>query len=705
MLSIKSKLGCFIGVQYFRPPNPPTKFWEKDIKNIRNLGFKVIRTWLYWSKVNPRPRKWDFNIYDRFVEIAHRNGLKVLIQLVPESPPQYILSKYSYAYYMNENGQIVKPYALGMVSIGGYPGLNPDMPEVRKLIEKFFIKTVSHYSGIDVHLYDVWNELMPHYRIPALLYNPSTQDRFRKWLKKKYGNIDSLNDAWGGSTYTDWSQIEMPLKGNYANMLDLHLFHRHWIREELKWRVKLVKKIDDEAICLSHTAGGLATVTKTPYNIWDLAEIVDIWGTSDYEIDFYRAALLHNLIRSSCNGGEWWLSEQTGGRTWTLFGEKHRSKTFIVQKMVQAISYGAKGNIIWQYRPEIFGQESPNFGLVFEDGTYTERTKAVSSLAKKLEKYSYIFDNLRFDKPDVGIVFDWRIRSLEYTAFNDPGKFSERELLGWHSLLTDISIDVSILSVENIVEKGIDKNIRLLIIPLLIQDMENIMEKLGLGTKATRPEHIQKLIDRKYVIRKSNRLHLTELGYKIRPVDEVIKPLYDNTKSIILGFRIKLFLKDRHHQIVYSRLYRDEIYRDRLKLICDLRDRLLRYPIKIASLYNTGDGYTFVIKIAGAGKTMYDSILTELNFKDLESYLDFKIVTIRIPDNYLNEKYLDLAYISNASLFLKTLASHNLEFDILYYNVISNEALIISKKEIPDTYRKYILKYARIINGVYKLVI
>ena len=478
MLSIKSKLGCFIGVQYFRPPNPPTKFWEKDIKNIRNLGFKVIRTWLYWSKVNPRPRKWDFNIYDRFVEIAHRNGLKVLIQLVPESPPQYILSKYSYAYYMNENGQIVKPYALGMVSIGGYPGLNPDMPEVRKLIEKFFIKTVSHYSEIDVHLYDVWNELMPHYRIPALLYNPSTQDRFRKWLKKKYGNIDSLNDAWGGSTYTDWSQIEMPLKGNYANMLDLHLFHRHWIREELKWRVKLVKKIDDEAICLSHAAGGLATVTKTPYNIWDLAEIVDIWGTSDYEIDFYRAALLHNLIRSSCNGGEWWLSEQTGGRTWTLFGEKHGSKTFIVQKMVQAISYGAKGNIIWQYRPEIFGQESPNFGLVFEDGTYTERTKAVSSLAKKLEKYSYIFDNLRFDKPDVGIVFDWRIRSLEYTAFNDPGKFSEKELFGWHSLLTDIGVDVSILSVENIVEKGIDKNIRLLIIPLLIQDMENIVEKL-----------------------------------------------------------------------------------------------------------------------------------------------------------------------------------------------------------------------------------
>ncbi len=50
------------------------------------------------------------------------------------------------------------------------------------------------------------------------------------------------------------------------------------------------------------------------------------------------------------------------------------------------------------------------------------------------------------------------------------------------------------------------------------------MERLGLGTKATRPEHIQKLISRKYVVRKKGRLYLTELGYKICEFLEKIWP-------------------------------------------------------------------------------------------------------------------------------------------------------------------------------------
>ena len=50
------------------------------------------------------------------------------------------------------------------------------------------------------------------------------------------------------------------------------------------------------------------------------------------------------------------------------------------------------------------------------------------------------------------------------------------------------------------------------------------MERLGLGTKSTRSEHIQKLVSRRYVIRKGNRLHVTELGYKICEFLEKIWP-------------------------------------------------------------------------------------------------------------------------------------------------------------------------------------
>ncbi len=50
------------------------------------------------------------------------------------------------------------------------------------------------------------------------------------------------------------------------------------------------------------------------------------------------------------------------------------------------------------------------------------------------------------------------------------------------------------------------------------------MERLGLGTKATRSEHIQKLVSRKYIIRKKGRLHLSELGYRLCEFLEKIWP-------------------------------------------------------------------------------------------------------------------------------------------------------------------------------------
>ena len=55
-------------------------------------------------------------------------------------------------------------------------------------------------------------------------------------------------------------------------------------------------------------------------------------------------------------------------------------------------------------------------------------------------------------------------------------------------------------------------------------ELLKLMEKLGLGTKATRPEHIQKLISRGYVMRKGKTLYVTELGYKIAEFLEKLWP-------------------------------------------------------------------------------------------------------------------------------------------------------------------------------------
>jgi len=469
----------FIGTQYYRPPHPRRGFWEEDLAKIKKLGLKLVRAWVFWSQVNPKQGVWDYSKYDEFVDLAEKEGFLILIQLFPESAPYWFIEKHRDALYVDAEGKPIEPHSRGSTSVGGFPGLCPDVPEVKEAVKEFIVNTVKHFLGRKIYAYDVWNELMPFFTIPAFLYHPATQEKFREWLKRKYGTIERLNKAWGGYTYTDWSQIRMPNRGNYAVLLDVHLFHRDWITEHLEWRVKLIKSVNPRVLCASHVAGGLYQVTRAPHDAWFLAEKVDVWGASDYEIDFFKSALFHNAIASSSGKKPWWLSEQTGGRTWTLFGDKHRTPEFIIQKMVQAISYGAKGNIIWQWRPESFGQESPNFGLVFEDGSLTARAERVSRLAKVLEEYSDAFESMYFDEPDVGLVLDWRIRSFEYTAFKIPGKFSENEVLGLHKALTVLGANIEVLSLEKITEKGIRENIKLLVMPLIIQDIRGLHEVLA----------------------------------------------------------------------------------------------------------------------------------------------------------------------------------------------------------------------------------
>jgi beta-galactosidase len=45
-------------------------------------------------------------------------------------------------------------------------------------------------------------------------YNEAGSVNLRQWLKRRYGDLDTLNDAWStrfwSQVYTGWDQIEVP---------------------------------------------------------------------------------------------------------------------------------------------------------------------------------------------------------------------------------------------------------------------------------------------------------------------------------------------------------------------------------------------------------------------------------------------------------------------------------------------------------------
>jgi beta-galactosidase GanA len=469
----------FIGTQYYRHPNPPFEDWDRDLSLIRDSGLEVVRTWLYWLRTNPAPDRWEFGDYDRFVEAAARHGLQVLIQLIPECAPQWLIHQYPEARLRHVGDRPEVPKPVGMAMVGGYPGLSPDAPEARNRIAEFITRTAERYHELS-HLaaIDVWNEVMPYYTFPTMTYHPATQEKYRHWLQNRYGTIDALNEAFGGWRYTDFSQVTALPYSDYVDEQHWHCFMREWITGQLAWRCHLVKEVDPSIPVAMHGPGSLEHLTMAPFDCWGLAEQVDIFGCSDYEEDYYKSAAYLCGIASAAGGKPWWLSEQTGGRVWGLYGHAVRTPEFLEQKMLTAMSYGAQANLCWQWRPERVGTESPNFGVTNEDGSPNAGTQIISRLAHSLDRHTDEWGQFRLDPADVGLVIDWRVRSWEWVAFREAGKAGDPEVLGYFRALTDLGAGVEFIDLERMAAQGIPDRYKLLILPLCIQDTGRLQEVL-----------------------------------------------------------------------------------------------------------------------------------------------------------------------------------------------------------------------------------
>jgi beta-galactosidase len=228
---------------------------------------------------------------------------------------------------------------------------------------------------------------------------------------------------------------------------------------------------------------------------WLLAEPLDVWGVSQYlrppvglwaadehvvKSDYHRISFRFNTIRCSANGKPWWLSEHTGGRTWKFLGDYLRSESELRSSLMLAFSHGAEGAIYWQWRPECFGEEAPNFGLTNQDGEPTYRTQMVKNFCEAIRRNKTLLDNLKWEKSAVGIIWEPRSYILERISLwerkMEPlGPFN---IFGYYMALIDSGYQVDILNARKIITEGIPSNIKVLISPYQIIDREGLSSRI-----------------------------------------------------------------------------------------------------------------------------------------------------------------------------------------------------------------------------------
>src|SRR5438105_3103783 len=67
------------GAVYFRKSNPPREDWARDYAVASEDGMNLFRHWFMWSAIEVAPGEYDWDDYDRQLDLAAEHGIKTIV--------------------------------------------------------------------------------------------------------------------------------------------------------------------------------------------------------------------------------------------------------------------------------------------------------------------------------------------------------------------------------------------------------------------------------------------------------------------------------------------------------------------------------------------------------------------------------------------------------------------------------------------------
>lgn len=382
------------GAVYFRKSNPPREDWERDYGTASEDGMNAFRHWFMWSAIEIAPGTYDWEEYDKQLELAAANGMKTIIAEMITAAPEWAYRRYAHARLLTREDQPITSQYSGSAAIGGFPGLCLDNDDYKEYAEGFLRALATRYKDHPgLGGYDVWNECNIS---PNVCYCPGTQAKFRQWLKRKYGDLRTLGNVWRRYSFAEWDDVTPPrTPGPYPDTLDWLQFRIENAHELMRWRVQTIRDIDPNCAITAHgLAMSLARLPQAVTDDWRAAAEVEsygvTWGSSRHGDEPWKQMQAFDLIRASSRGKPFWHTETYAGPLWMApqVLNKPRNEGRIASpediRYWDMVSYmaGATGMFYLRWRPLLDGPLFGAFGAYGMDGSRTLRSEMVSKIGK-----------------------------------------------------------------------------------------------------------------------------------------------------------------------------------------------------------------------------------------------------------------------------------------------------------------------------------
>lgn len=448
------------GAVYFRKSNPPKEDWQTDYKIAAELGVNVMRHWFMWATIEVAPGKYDWSDYDRQMDLAARNGIKVIIGEISNTAPEWMGELCPAGRIVYSDNSVSTPSMSGSSATGGIE-MCLDNDEVLRAAEKFQTALIERYRDHPALLaYDLWNEM---HSIDCRC--DATQEKFREWLKEKYGSLEVVGRAWHRYSIAKWEFVRPRQdRGGYADAIDWVEFRNDNKSHLLHRRVELFRSLDKKNLITGHTAFVASSIRPFPVgqSDWRDAAEFDVYGYT------YVASRNGNkpwmqfqavdFVRAAAQGKPFWHAEEEAGSLWMqpqVLGRAREDGRISDANDVRiwnliSMAGGATGILYPRWRPLLDGPLWGAFGPMNMDGSVGPKAEMAGKVARWANAHPELWQSQPV-KGDIGIVWVPETPVFDYVQLGQTAFHSE-SVRGAYQGFFDSNIQADFVHIDHIQE-------------------------------------------------------------------------------------------------------------------------------------------------------------------------------------------------------------------------------------------------------------
>lgn len=395
---------------------------EEDVRLMKLAHCNLMSVGIFsWAALEPREGEYDFDWLECVLDTLYANGIHVFLATPSGARPAWMSQKYPEVLRVSDQG-IRNLHGERHNHCFTSPVYRAFVHKINAALAERFGK---HPAVVGWHVSNEYS---------GECHCELCQEAFRRWLMKKYGTLNALNQAyWTGfwaKTYTDWSQLHSPSARGEGSIHGLYLDWMRFVTDQtidfMRHEVEAVRAFSDLPVTTNLMGSFYGLDSFRFARVLDFAsyDSYPSWGeTSDYSIAL-GAGFQYDITRSILNK-PWILMESTPSMVnWKEICQPKRPGMHLASSLL-TVAHGSDSVMYFQWRKSRGAAEKFHGAVVgHERSEHTRVFRDVTEVGECLERILPVLHART--EARAALMFDWNNRWAIANA-NGPRKDKQHD--------------------------------------------------------------------------------------------------------------------------------------------------------------------------------------------------------------------------------------------------------------------------------------